>query len=50
MARKGTGVLQQLPASTGASVWLRLYQVEMAGLIPRGAAAAVKAALAAGVL
>jgi site-specific recombinase XerD len=26
-----------LPASTDAFVWLRLYQVEMEGLIPRGA-------------
>ena len=36
VVRKGTGALQQLPASTDAFVWLRLYQVEMAGLIPRG--------------
>ena len=36
VARKGTRALQQLPASTDAFVWLRLYQVEMAGLIPRG--------------
>jgi integrase len=34
--REGTGELQELPASTGAFVWLRLYQVEMAGLIPHG--------------
>ena len=34
--RKGTRELQELPASTDAFVWLRLYQVEMAGLIPAG--------------
>jgi integrase len=34
--RKGTGELQELPASTDAFVWLRLYQVEMGGLIPKG--------------
>jgi len=34
--RKGTGELQELPASTDAFVWLRLYQVQMAGLIPAG--------------
>ena len=36
VTRKGTGELQQLPASADAFVWLRLYQVEMAGLIPPG--------------
>ena len=36
VVRKGTGALQQLPASTDAFVWLRLYQVEMAELIPPG--------------
>ena len=36
MIRKGTRELQELPASTDAFVWLRLYQVEMEGLIPRG--------------
>ncbi len=36
VVRKGTGELQELPASTDAFVWLRLYQVEMADLIPRG--------------
>jgi len=36
VTRKGTGELQQLPASADAFVWLRLYQVEMAGLIPAG--------------
>ena len=33
--------LQELPASTDAFVWLRLYQVEMAELIPRAAAIVV---------
>ena len=36
VVRKGTRELQELPASTDAFVWLRLYQVEMAGLIPAG--------------
>jgi site-specific recombinase XerD len=36
VVRKGSRELQELPASTDAFVWLRLYQVEMAGLIPRG--------------
>jgi site-specific recombinase XerD len=36
VSRKGTGELQQLPASTDAFVWLRLYQAEMGGLIPAG--------------
>ena len=36
VVRKGTGELQELPASTDAFVWLRLYQVEMGGLIPAG--------------
>jgi hypothetical protein len=36
VVRKGIRELQELPASTGAFVWLRLYQVEMAELIPRG--------------
>jgi site-specific recombinase XerD len=34
--RKGSGVVQELPASTDAFVLLRLYQVEMDGLIPKG--------------
>jgi integrase len=34
--RKGSGASQELPASTDAFVWLRLYQVEMEGLIPSG--------------
>jgi site-specific recombinase XerD len=36
VVRKGTREFQELPASTDAFVWLRLYQVEMAELIPRG--------------
>jgi integrase len=36
VVRKGTRELQELPASSDAFVWLRLYQVEMDGLIPRG--------------
>jgi site-specific recombinase XerD len=34
--RKGTRELQELPASTDAFAWLRLYQAEMADLIPAG--------------
>ena len=36
VTRKGTGELQQLPASSDAFVWLRLYQAQMDGLIPAG--------------
>ena len=36
VVRKGTRELQELPASTDAFVWLRLYQVQMADLIPKG--------------
>ena len=36
VVRKGTRELQQLPASTDAFVWLRLYQLEMDGKLPRG--------------
>jgi integrase len=36
VVRKGTRELQQLPASTDAFVWLRLYQLETDGLLPRG--------------
>jgi site-specific recombinase XerD len=36
VVRKGTREVQELPASTDAFVWLRLYQAEMAGLVPRG--------------
>jgi site-specific recombinase XerD len=34
--RKGTRESQELPASTDAFVWLRLYQLEMNGLVPKG--------------
>ncbi|MFI6958619.1 tyrosine-type recombinase/integrase [Nocardia sp. NPDC050408] len=34
--RKGSRAIQELPASSDAFVWLRLYQVEMGELIPRG--------------
>src|SRR6266536_2761619 len=34
--RKGTRHVQELPASTDAFVWLRLYQLELEGAIPRG--------------
>jgi site-specific recombinase XerD len=37
VVRKGSRALQQLPGSADAFVWLRLYQVQMQGLIPRGA-------------
>ncbi|HKS98496.1 MAG TPA: tyrosine-type recombinase/integrase [Rugosimonospora sp.] len=36
VVRKGTRAVQELPASTDAFVWLRLYQLEMGGLMPRG--------------
>jgi len=36
VVRKGSGATQELPASTDAFVWLRLYQVEMDGLVPKG--------------
>lgn len=36
VVRKGTGEVQELPASADAFVWLRLYQAEMGGLIPCG--------------
>jgi integrase len=36
VVRKGTRAQQELPASTDAFVWLRLYQVEMEGAIPKG--------------
>jgi integrase len=36
VVRKGSRAVQELPASTDAFVWLRLYQVEMDGLIPKG--------------
>jgi integrase len=37
VVRKGSRALQQLPASPDAFVWLRLYQVQMRGLVPSGA-------------
>ena len=36
VVRKGTRASQQLPASSDAFVWLRLYQLEMADRIPTG--------------
>jgi integrase len=36
VVRKGSGHPQELPASTDAFVWLRLYQLEMANIVPRG--------------
>jgi site-specific recombinase XerD len=36
VVRKGSRETQELPASPDAFVWLRLYQVEMQGLVPRG--------------
>ena len=36
VVRKGSGISQELPASTDAFVWLRLYQLEMDGVIPTG--------------
>jgi site-specific recombinase XerD len=36
VTRKGSRAVQELPASTDAFVWLRLYQLETDGLIPKG--------------
>jgi site-specific recombinase XerD len=36
VVRKGSRAAQELPASTDAFVWLRLYQLEMDGLFPEG--------------
>jgi len=36
--RKGSRAVQELPASTDAFVWLRLYQLEMEGAVPKGRA------------
>jgi site-specific recombinase XerD len=36
VVRKGTRIRQELPASTDAFVWLRLYQAEIDELIPPG--------------
>ena len=34
--RKGTRAMQPLPAAPDAFVWLRLYQAQLAGLVPAG--------------
>ena len=36
VVRKGTRLLQQVPASPDAFVWLRLYQAQIQGLAPAG--------------
>src|SRR6185312_11057910 len=36
VVRKGSRALQQLPAAADAFVWLRLYQADMDGVLPRG--------------
>jgi integrase len=36
VVRKGSRALQQLPAAPDAFVWLRLYQAQLAGLVPAG--------------
>jgi site-specific recombinase XerD len=36
VTRKGTRAVQELPASPDAFVWLRLYQAQVDGLVPRG--------------
>jgi site-specific recombinase XerD len=36
--RKGSRAAQELPASTDAFVWLRLYQLDMDGIVPKGRA------------
>ena len=36
--RKGSRAAQELPASTDAFVWLRLYQLEIDGIVPKGRA------------
>jgi len=36
VVRKGSRQAQELPASVDAFVWLRLYQIEMEGLVPAG--------------
>ena len=36
VVRKGSGAIQELPASTDAFVWLRLYQLELDEQIPKG--------------
>ena len=36
VVRKGSRATQELPASIDAFVWLRLYQLEMDGIFPKG--------------
>lgn len=36
VVRKGSREVQELPASSDAFVWLRLYQIEMDGTVPKG--------------
>src|SRR5437763_1790241 len=36
VVRKGSGEMAQLPASSDAFVWLRLYELEMDGMLPAG--------------
>jgi integrase len=36
VVRKGSGSAQELPASTDAFIWLRLYQLELDQAVPRG--------------
>ena len=36
VTRKGSRTIQELPASSDAFVWLRLYQVEIQGRVPQG--------------
>ena len=36
VVRKGSGEIQEVPASTDAFVWLRLYQAQTEGLVPQG--------------
>jgi site-specific recombinase XerD len=38
VVRKGSRAVQQVPASADAFVWLRLYQQELQGKVPRGRA------------
>jgi len=36
VVRKGSREVQELPASSDAFVWLRLYQIQMEGIAPKG--------------
>ncbi|MGH9303720.1 MAG: tyrosine-type recombinase/integrase [Acidimicrobiales bacterium] len=36
VVRKGSGAVQELPASPDAFMFLRLYEIEMEGLVPKG--------------